>query len=121
MNNNEILLLKLGEVVLKGLNRKVFEDRLLNNVRRRLRHCGSFQVYVRQSTIYVEPQDASCDLESAYAACRQVFGIAAVARPSPAKKRWRPSRPLPRPILPAALPPPAASRWRASGPTRPLP
>ncbi|WP_455581668.1 tRNA uracil 4-sulfurtransferase ThiI [Dysosmobacter sp.] len=86
MNNNEILLLKLGEVVLKGLNRKVFEDRLLNNVRRRLRHCGSFQVYVRQSTIYVEPQDASCDLESAYAACRQVFGIAAVARAVPCEK-----------------------------------
>ena len=40
MNNNEILLLKLGEVVLKGLNRKAFEDKLMNNVRRRLRRCG---------------------------------------------------------------------------------
>ena len=40
MNNNEILLLKLGEVVLKGLNRKAFEDKLMNNVRRRLRRCS---------------------------------------------------------------------------------
>ena len=70
MNNNEILLLKLGEVVLKGLNRKAFEDKLMNNVRRRLRRCGSFQVYIRQSTIYVEPNNAECDMEEAYAACR---------------------------------------------------
>ena len=47
----EIILLKLGEVVLKGLNRRSFEDKLLSNVRRRLKNCGSFQVYLRQSTI----------------------------------------------------------------------
>ena len=50
MNNNEMLLLKLGEVVLKGLNRRSFEDKLVSNVRRRMKHCGSFQVYIRQST-----------------------------------------------------------------------
>ena len=33
---NEIILLKLGEVVLKGLNRRSFEDKLLSNIRRRL-------------------------------------------------------------------------------------
>ena len=54
MNNNEILLLKLGEVVLKGLNRRSFEDKLVSNVRRRMKPCGSFQIYIRQSTIYVE-------------------------------------------------------------------
>ncbi len=86
MNNHEILLLKLGEVVLKGLNRKSFEDKLLSNVRRRVRHCGSFQVYVRQSTIYVEPQSETCDMEAAFAACRQVFGVAAVARAVPCDK-----------------------------------
>ena len=86
MNNNEMLLLKLGEVVLKGLNRKAFEDKLMSNVRRRLRRCGSFQVYIRQSTIYVEPNNAECDMEEAYAACRQVFGIAAVARAVPCEK-----------------------------------
>ena len=51
MNQQEIFLLKLGEVVLKGLNRRSFEDKLLSNVRRRLKGCGSFQVYLRQSTI----------------------------------------------------------------------
>ena len=69
MNNNEMLLLKLGEVVLKGLNRRSFEDKLVSNVRRRLKNCGSFQIYIRQSTIYVEPATDSCDMEAAYAAC----------------------------------------------------
>ena len=39
---NEMILLKLGEVVLKGLNRRTFEDKLLANIRRRLQHCGDF-------------------------------------------------------------------------------
>ena len=77
---NEIILLKLGEVVLKGLNRRSFEDKLVSNIRRRLQHYGSFHVYSKQSTIYVEPQGESCDLDGAYAACRQVFGIIAATR-----------------------------------------
>lgn len=83
---NEIILLKLGEVVLKGLNRRSFEDKLTSNIRRRLTHYGSFRVYSKQSTIYVEPQDGACDLEGAYAACRQVFGVIAVTRARPCPK-----------------------------------
>ena len=86
MNNNEMLLLKLGEVVLKGQNRRSFEDRLVTNVRRRLKKCGSFQVYVRQSTIYAEPVNGSCDMESAWQAARQVFGVVSVARAVPCEK-----------------------------------
>ncbi len=77
---NEIILLKLGEVVLKGLNRRSFEDKLVSNIRRRLQHYGSFHVYSKQSTIYVEPQGESCDLDGAYAACKRVFGIIAATR-----------------------------------------
>ena len=53
---NEIILLKLGELVLKGLNRRTFEDRLVANARRRLQAHGKFKVYTKQSTMYVEPQ-----------------------------------------------------------------
>lgn len=86
MEQQEILLLKLGEVVLKGLNRNVFEDKLVSNVGRRIRSFGSFQVYTRQSTIYVEPRNAECDVDGAYRACQQVFGVAAVARAVPCEK-----------------------------------
>ena len=86
INNNEMFLLKLGEVVLKGLNRRSFEDRLLSNTRRRMKACGNFNIYMRQSTIYVEPKDENCDMEAAYAACQQIFGVVAVARAVPCEK-----------------------------------
>jgi len=82
---NEIILLKLGEIVLKGLNRRSFEDKLMNNIRRRLQHCGKFHIYSKQSTIYVEPQ-ADCDLDQAYDACRKIFGVVAVSRARPCEK-----------------------------------
>ena len=83
---NEIILLKLGEVVLKGLNRRSFEDKLMSNIRRRLQHCGKSQVGSRQGTLYVEPAGEGCDMEEAYALCKRVFGVIAVTRARPCPK-----------------------------------
>ena len=69
----EMILCKLGEVVLKGLNRRSFEDKLIGNLRRRTAKCGNFRIYSKQSTIYVEPVNDESDLTAAYAACKQVF------------------------------------------------
>ena len=77
---DEIILLKLGELVLKGLNRRRFEDKLLSNVRRRVAHCGKFKVYSKQSTVYVEPLEESCDLDGAYEACKCIFGVVGLSR-----------------------------------------
>lgn len=82
----EMILCKLGEVVLKGLNRRSFEDKLISNLRRRVSKSGNFRVYSKQSTIYVEPVDNACDLDAAFAACRQVFGVVAVSRALPCAK-----------------------------------
>lgn len=76
----EIILLKLGEIVLKGLNRNTFERKLIGNIQRRLKKFGRFDVYTKQSTIYVEPMDESCDLDSAHQALKKVFGIVAISR-----------------------------------------
>ena len=65
---HEMILCKLGEVVLKGLNRRSFEDKLMSNIRRRVSKCGSLRLYSKQSTIYIEPQRGACDVEAAYAA-----------------------------------------------------
>ena len=83
---NEIILCKLGEVVLKGLNRRSFEMKLMSNIRRRTARFGKFRIYSKQSTIYVEPTEETCDLSGAYAACKQVFGIIAIARAVPCPK-----------------------------------
>ena len=47
---NEIILLKLGELVLKGGNRHTFEEKLMTNARRRLKPYGKFKIHTRQST-----------------------------------------------------------------------
>ena len=82
----ELILLKLGEVVLKGLNRHTFEDKLLANIRRRLKNYGTFNIYSKQSTIYVEPTSDNCDIDGAFAACQKIFGAVAVVRSRPCAK-----------------------------------
>ena len=77
---DEMILLKLGEMVLKGLNRRSFEDRLQANIYRRLNRLGQFRVYTRQSTTYVEPMDDSCDMDAAWEALTKVFGVVGLSR-----------------------------------------
>ena len=72
---NEMILLKLGEMVLKGLNRRSFEDKLQANIYRRLNNLGRFRVYSRQSTTYVEPMEEDCDMDGAWDALTKVFGV----------------------------------------------
>ena len=82
----EIILLKLGEIVLKGLNRKNFEDTLLRSVRRRLAKIGEFRVRAAQSTVYVEPVHDDADMDEAALCVSRIFGIAAYARACTAEK-----------------------------------
>ena len=77
---NEMILLKLGELVLKGLNRRSFEDKLQANIYRRLNHLGQFRVYTRQSTTYVEPMNNDCDMDGAWEALKKVFGVVGLSR-----------------------------------------
>ena len=77
---NEMFLLKMGEIVLKGLNRSTFEGKLHSNLTRRLRPYGKFKIRLLQSTVYVEPENDDCDLDGAWEACGKVFGIATMCR-----------------------------------------
>ena len=77
---NEMILLKLGELVLKGLNRRSFEDKLQANIHRRLNNLGQFRVYTRQSTTYVEPMREDCDMDGAWEAMKKVFGVVGLSR-----------------------------------------
>ena len=83
---NDILLLKQGEIVLKGLNRRVFEDKLVANVRRRMAHIGKFKIYAAQSTVYVEPLEEAADMDAAFEAAKQIFGFVAVVRAAASDK-----------------------------------
>ena len=82
----EIFLLKLGEIVLKGANKRQFESKLRQNVRRRMKPYGNFDVYIMQSTVYVEPMDESCDVDGAWEACHSIFGVVSLCRCRPCEK-----------------------------------
>ena len=83
---NDIILLKLGEIVLKGLNRKSFEQKLMANVRRRLAAIGKFRVYCLQSTVYVEAAEDGADMDAAFEALQKVFGIVKLSRAAACEK-----------------------------------
>lgn len=76
----EVILLKLGEIVLKGQNRKIFESILIKNIRRRISPRGEYLVEAAQSTIYVIPQREDCDLDEAEEKIGRIFGVVAYSR-----------------------------------------
>ena len=83
---NDILLLKLGEIVLKGLNRKGFEQKLMGNIRRRLVPIGKFKVTCMQSTVYVEALEEGADLDAAFEAVQKIFGVVKISRAAACEK-----------------------------------
>ncbi len=82
---NEILLLKYGEIALKGLNKNNFEGVLLKNVRHRIKKLGRFEVRKAQSTVYVQPLE-EVDLDRCEERLSHVFGISTIARAVVAEK-----------------------------------
>lgn len=84
----EIILIKNGELVLKGLNRNTFEDILIKNMKKSLKKIGEFTFTKSQSTIMVEPVNEDTDLDDAVEALRKVFGIAALSRAIVAEKNF---------------------------------
>lgn len=71
----DIILARLGEIALKGLNRGKFEQRLMSNLARRLRAIGSFHIVQKESRIWIEPQEENLDLEQALEITCHVFGV----------------------------------------------
>ena len=75
----EVILVKYGEIALKGENKSTFEDMLLKNIKRRLKKIGKFEYSRRQSTVYIEPLDGA-DIDEAVCSLEKVFGIGAIQR-----------------------------------------
>lgn len=82
----EILLCKQGELVLKGLNRKWFEDLLVKKLREAIKPYGNFKIWNSQSTTYVEPLDDFADIDGAFDASLKVFGFVSISRAAVCEK-----------------------------------
>jgi len=84
----EVIMVKYGEIALKGLNKHTFEDMLIRNIKRRLKKCGEFDYSRRQSTVYIKPLSEDADIDGAIKALKTIFGIAAIQRSAQLPKNW---------------------------------
>ncbi len=82
----EIILIKNGELALKGLNRVNFESALIKNLKRALEGFGAIKITRAQSTITIEPTADDFPFERALERIQKVFGIAAFCRAAVAPK-----------------------------------
>ena len=76
----EIILIKNGEIALKGLNRSTFEDAMIRNIKRRMAHLGKIEARKSQSTVTLAPIDEFFDMDAAVDIVKKVFGVSAFCR-----------------------------------------
>ncbi len=76
----EILLCKYGEIVLKGANRRFFEETLCKTLKFRAKHYGNFTITRSQSTLVIEPMDEMADIDGMFETASKVFGIVGISR-----------------------------------------
>lgn len=79
-NKKEVILLKEGEIALKGLNRRSFESAFIKNLKYRLKPLGKFEYTCSQSMIFIEPLEDDIDMDRVFARVSKVFGASAVCR-----------------------------------------
>ncbi len=84
----EIVLVKFGEMALKGLNKRSFEDMLKKNIKRRIKNLGKFELTSAQSTTYINPLDENVDLAEVVDRVGKIFGIAALCRACVCEKEF---------------------------------
>ena len=99
----EILLCKYGEIVLKGANKRFFEDSLCKALRIRAKKYGNFEIIRAQSIIYVEPQDDFADIDGMFDAAMKTFGIVAVGRAAVCEKNLEDIKRITREYIPQFL------------------
>ncbi|NLY98057.1 MAG: tRNA 4-thiouridine(8) synthase ThiI [Clostridiaceae bacterium] len=78
-----ILLVRYGEIMLKGLNRPIFEKKLVENIRKAVRELGEMNIVRAQGRIFIEPHEGFDEFPRLIEKVRKVFGVVSV---SPAYK-----------------------------------
>ena len=74
-----IILVRYGEIFLKGSNKPMFESRLIKNIKKVLYGLGTITVSRSQSRIYVESNDENYPIDEAIMRLTKVFGISSVS------------------------------------------
>jgi thiamine biosynthesis protein ThiI len=76
---DKIILVRYGEIILKGLNRSSFEDKLITNIKRRIYPLGKVIISKSQARIIIEPETDNYDFDAAIEKLIKIFGIVSVS------------------------------------------
>lgn len=79
VNMENVILIRYEEIFLKGLNRHIFENKLIKNIKKRLADIAIFNVRKSQSRIYIESSDSDFDVQEAIIRLQKIFGVASVS------------------------------------------
>ena len=74
----KMVLVRYGEIILKGYNRPVFEDALVNNIRKAIEKEGEVKISKAQATIYIEPLESDAQADAIVEKLKKVFGIVSI-------------------------------------------
>jgi len=86
---NEVILVKYGEIILKGLNRPIFEQQLIHNIKKALQGLGEISITCVQATIYIEPMNLQVNIDEVVQRLRKVFGIVSISRVAKVEKNMK--------------------------------
>ena len=75
----KVIIGRIGEIALKGLNRTKFEHRLAANMHKAIADLGKAQIHWSQSRYFVEPEDESFDIDAATDRLTAVCGLVSVS------------------------------------------
>ncbi len=76
----KVLLIKYGEIALRGKNRGQFETKLILNIRKNLEGLGNFYVVKEQGRFILEDLDGDIDFDLVIPKVKVVIGIVGIAK-----------------------------------------
>lgn len=74
---DRVIIIRYGEIILKGLNKRFFEDKLAKHIRHALKDLGKLKVYKEHSRIYVEVENYN--EEDIIDRVKKVFGVVSIS------------------------------------------
>ena len=75
----KVILVRYGEILLKGLNRSMFENKLISNIKKAVKRLGAVDIQKSQARIYVVPREEDYDFDEAIVSLTKVFGIVSIS------------------------------------------
>ncbi len=81
----EIILVKYGEIILKGGNRPRFEKILIKNISNAIKNIADVRITIAQATIYIEVKDEQM-IDTVCDRLCMIFGIVSVAKAAVCEK-----------------------------------